>query len=211
MNEKLFIKKDELIMPKSKKQCQEIRDTMRATILHKSLLYFARNGFSGTKISDLARNIGIAQGTIYVYFESKEDLYKEIFAIANYEEELKKLEFLIKLPIPAKEKMKQLSKTIIRQLKEDETFSSKIVLNTQLILEQSNKASSIDTSYQTKLYELTKKIIKQGQKEKSVVNTSTMKLTDYYWSIVYTYALKRLFTSDFEFITAEDLNRSVLI
>lgn len=198
-------------MPKSKKQCQEIRDTMRATILQKSLLYFARNGFSGTKISDLARNIGIGQGTIYVYFESKEDLYKEIFAIANYEEELKKMEFLIKLPIPAKEKMKQLSKTIIRQLKEDETFASKIVLNTQLILEQSNKASSIDTSYQTKLYELTEKIIKQGQKEKVVVDTSTMKLTDYYWSIVYTYALKRLFTSDFEFITAEDLNRSVLI
>ena len=198
-------------MPKSKKQCQEIRDTMRATILQKSLLYFARNGFSGTKISDLARNIGIGQGTIYVYFESKEDLYKEIFAIANYEEELKKMEFLIKLPIPAKEKMKQLSKTIIRQLKEDETFASKIVLNTQLILEQSNKASSIDTSYQTKLYELTEKIIKQGQKEKVVVDTSSMKLTDYYWSIVYTYALKRLFTSDFEFITAEDLNRSVLI
>ena len=205
------LKKDALIMPKSKKQCQEIRDTMRATILQKSLLYFARNGFSGTKISDLARNIGIAQGTIYVYFESKEDLYKEIFAIANYEEELKKMEFLIKLPIPAKEKMKQLSKTIIRQLKEDETFASKIVLNTQLILEQSNKASSIDTSYQTKLYELTEKIIKQGQKEKVVVDTSSMKLTDYYWSIVYTYALKRLFTSDFEFITAEDLNRSVLI
>ena len=205
------LKKDALIMPKSKKQCQEIRDTMRATILQKSLLYFARNGFSGTKISDLARNIGIGQGTIYVYFESKEDLYKEIFAIANYEEELKKLELLTKIPIPAKEKMKQLSKIIIRKLKEDEIFSSKIVLNTQLILEQSNKASSIDTSYQTRLYELTEKIIKQGQKEKSVVNTSTMKLTDYYWSIVYTYALKRLFTSDFEFITAEDLNRSVLI
>lgn len=45
------LKKNALIMPKSKKQCQEIRDTMRATILQKSLIYFARNGFSGTKIS----------------------------------------------------------------------------------------------------------------------------------------------------------------
>ena len=121
------LKKNALIMPKSKKQCQEIRDTMRATILQKSLLYFARNGFSGTKISDLARNIGIGQGTIYVYFESKEDLYKEIFAIANYEEELKKLELLTKIPIPAKEKMKQLSKIIIRKLKEDEIFSSDVI------------------------------------------------------------------------------------
>ena len=39
-------------MPKSKERCQEIREEMRNTILQKSLLYFARNGFDGTKIID---------------------------------------------------------------------------------------------------------------------------------------------------------------
>lgn len=197
-------------MPKSKEQCLEIREKMRATILQKSLLYFARNGFAGTKISDLSRNIGIAQGTIYVYFESKEELYKEIFEITKYEKELKDMELLTKLPLPAREKIKQLSKKLLKQIEENEMFAAKIVLNSQLVFEQSDKASSIDTSYQTKLYELTEKIIKQGQKEKTVFNTSSMKLTDYYWSIVYVYALKRLFTSEFEFITAEDLCRCVL-
>jgi AcrR family transcriptional regulator len=48
-------------MPKSKERCREIREEMRNTILQKSLLYFARNGFAGTKISDLSKNIGIAQ------------------------------------------------------------------------------------------------------------------------------------------------------
>lgn len=83
---------------------------MRATILQKSLLYFARNGFAGTKIGDLSRNIGIAQGTIYVYFDSKEELYKEIFEITRYEKELRDMELLTKLPLPAREKIKQLSK-----------------------------------------------------------------------------------------------------
>ena len=41
-------------MPKSKERCQEIREQMRETILQKSLLYFARNGFAGTQISDLS-------------------------------------------------------------------------------------------------------------------------------------------------------------
>jgi len=62
-------------MPKSKERWQEIREEMRNTILQKSLLYFAKNGFAGTKISELSRNIGVAQGTIYIYFESKEELF----------------------------------------------------------------------------------------------------------------------------------------
>lgn len=211
-NEQKFIqKRREDILPKSKEQCQEIRDKMRENILKKSLLYFARNGFDGTKISDLSRHIGIGQGTIYVYFDSKEELYKEIFAIANYENDLKRMEIMVKLPIPAKAKINQLSKEIISRIKKDEMFAAKIVINTQLILEQSQDGSSVNTSYQTKLYKLTEMIIKQGQKEKTMVATSAMKLSDYYWSIVYVYALKSLFTSEFEFITADDLDRVVLI
>lgn len=41
---------------------------MRNKILHDSMLYFARNGFSGTKISDLAKHIGIGQGTMMKRF-----------------------------------------------------------------------------------------------------------------------------------------------
>ena len=62
-------------MPKSPERCAELRGEMRARILRESLRYFARNGFAGTRIADLARGIGIAQGTIYRYFDSKEDLF----------------------------------------------------------------------------------------------------------------------------------------
>ena len=65
-------------MPKSQERCQEIREETRNLIIRKSILYFARNGFAGTKISDLSKHIGIAQGTIYIYFKSKEELYDEI-------------------------------------------------------------------------------------------------------------------------------------
>ncbi|MEE5991445.1 MAG: helix-turn-helix domain-containing protein, partial [Lachnospiraceae bacterium] len=68
-------------MPKSQERCQEIREETRNLIIRKSVLYFAKNGFDGTKISDLSRHIGIAQGTIYIYFKSKEELYSEIFSI----------------------------------------------------------------------------------------------------------------------------------
>lgn len=197
-------------MPKSKERCREIREEMRSTILQKSLLYFAKNGFAGTKISDLSKNIGIGQGTIYLYFESKEELYQEILRIADYEQELKQMKLLLHLPISGKAKLRRLSETVMKKLQTDELFASKIALNTQLMLEQSMEFASGDTSYQSELYACTAKIIEQGQKEGTMVNGSTMKLADYYWGVVYLYALKHLFTTEYEMIGVEDLERTVL-
>ncbi len=197
-------------MPKSKERCQEIREEMRSTILQKSLLYFAKNGFAGTKISDLSRSIGIGQGTIYVYFESKEELYQEILRIADYEQELKQLKLLLHIPMSAKGKLRRLSEKVLHQLQADEMFAAKIALNTQMLLEQSREFASGDTSYQSELYTCTAKIVEQGQKEGTMVEGSTMKLADYYWGVVYLYALKRLFTTQYEMIGADDLERTVL-
>ena len=149
-------------MPKSKERCQEIREEMRNTILQKSLLYFARNGFAGTKISDLSRNIGIGQGTIYVYFESKEVLFQEILKIADSNKILKQMKLLANMPIPAKKKIRILSETVMKRLEEEENFAAMIALNTQMQLEKNKDYSSEDTTYQTKLYGYTAKIIEQG-------------------------------------------------
>lgn len=197
-------------MPKSKERCQEIREEMRSTILQKSMLYFARYGFAGTKMSDLSRSIGIGQGTIYVYFESKDELFQEILRIAQYDKELKQMERLICLPLPARAKLRRVSETMLSGLYEDEQFAARIALNTQMLLEQSGEHSSDKTSYQTELYACTAKIIAQGQNEGTMAAGSAMKLADYYWSVIYLYALKRLFTTQYEMITADDLERTVL-
>lgn len=196
-------------MPKSPERCQEIREQMRNKILHSSMLYFARNGFAGTKISDLSKHIGIGQGTIYAYFDSKEDLFQEIFTQINTSGEIKDLNLLARLPIPAKQKIRRLSENIIQKLAEDENYAAKVVLNTQMMFEQNNFISA-DTTYTSEIYQATEKIIRQGQKEKSVVEGTPVKLADYYWSVVYLYALKRLFTSEYETISAHDLARILL-
>lgn len=197
-------------MPKSKERCQEIREKMRNTILKKSLLYFAKNGFAGTKISDLSRNIGIGQGTIYVYFQSKEDLFQEILKIADSNKILKQMKVLVYTPIPAKKKIRLLSENVMKNLQEDENFAAMIALNTQMLLEKAKNYSSVDTTYQSKLYAYTAKIIEQGQKEGTMVEGSSMKLADYYWGVIYLYSLKRLFTTEYEMISIEDLERTIL-
>lgn len=197
-------------MPKSTERCKEIREQTREMILNKSMLYFARNGFAGTKINDLAKHIGIGQGTMYSYFESKEALFQEVYEMVNYEDDIKQLKLLSSLPIPAKQKIHELTKKVLRRLVEDNDYAGVIVLNTQLLFEQYPNYSSTDTTYQSELYKFTAKIISQGQTEGSVVTGTPLKLADYYWGVVYLYALRKLFTTKYEMITSEDLERTLL-
>lgn len=197
-------------MPKSKEQCKEMREEMRSRILHGSMLFFARNGFSGTKISDLAKHIGIGQGTIYVYFESKEELFSEIQKMVNYDADIRQMKFLSAMPISAEKKIHRLTNVVLRRLKEDESFAGMIALNTQMLLEQNADCAAGSTTYQTELYKYTARIIEQGQKEGRAVEGDSMMLADYYWGVVYLYSLKKLFTTQYEMIGAADLERTVL-
>ena len=197
-------------MPKSPELCEEIRTEMCNKILQKSVLYFARNGFSGTKISDLSKYIGIGQGTIYIYFESKEKLFQEIYKMINREKDIHQIKLLAKLPIPAKYKIHKLTKEILHQLEVEDSFAGMIVLNTEMLFEKDDNNSASGTTYQSELYKYMTKIIVQGQKEGSVVSGSPLKLTDYYWGVVYLYALKKLFTTQYEIINSEDLERTIL-
>ncbi len=188
-------------MPKSQERCQEIREETRNLIIRKSVLFFAKNGFDGTKISDLSRHIGIAQGTIYIYFKSKEELYSEIFSISDKIAKNDKLTTLVKLPLPAETKIRKMSDYLIKNLKEDEMFSAGIALYTQRLLE-----GEADQSF----YKTTEKIIKQGQKEGSVVSGNSRKLSELYWGVVYLYAVKNMYQTDFAMINSDDLSRVLL-
>lgn len=196
-------------MPKSPERCQEIREEMRARILHDAMLYFAKNGFAGTRISDLAKSIGIGQGTLYLYFKSKEDLFHEIYSMIDNRKETQKLKLLAGLPLSARQKIHKLSEFLMDRLESDESFAAMIALNTQAVLEKNDFACE-DFFDQSDWYQYTANIIKQGQKEKSVVTGSPMKLADYYWGVVYLYSLKKLFTAKYEIITAYDLERILL-
>src|SRR5260370_40637529 len=43
-----------------------------------ALEVFADRGFAATKLEDVARRAGVTKGTIYLYFENKEALFKAL-------------------------------------------------------------------------------------------------------------------------------------
>ena len=188
-------------MPKTEEQYKKMREDMRSKILEKSSLYFAKNGFGDTKIGDLAKYIGIGQGTMYMYFKSKEELFDEIRKSAENSEEIKGLMVLSKMPLPAKKKIEKISSEVVKRLAVDDRYAVKITILTQLMLEQEKVLYSND------LYNTMEKIIKQGQKEGTVVEGDPLYLADLYWGTVYLYALKKLFMADYKQVKEETLLR----
>jgi TetR/AcrR family transcriptional regulator, fatty acid metabolism regulator protein len=51
----------------------------RDAILRAAIRTFARSGFFGAQVADVARTAGVAAGTVYLYFRSKDDLLVSVF------------------------------------------------------------------------------------------------------------------------------------
>ncbi len=51
----------------------------REAILRAAITVFARNGYFNSKVSDIAGEAGIADGTVYLYFKSKEEVLHSVF------------------------------------------------------------------------------------------------------------------------------------
>lgn len=50
-----------------------------SAILRAAIKVFARKGFFNSKVSDIAGEAGVADGTVYLYFKNKDDILHSIF------------------------------------------------------------------------------------------------------------------------------------
>jgi TetR/AcrR family fatty acid metabolism transcriptional regulator len=51
----------------------------REAILRAAIRVFAHNGYFNSKVADIAREAGIADGTVYLYFKSKDEILHSVF------------------------------------------------------------------------------------------------------------------------------------
>lgn len=56
-----------------------MREDKRKRILDAAIDVFAENGFFSTKVSEIAKTAQVADGTIYLYFKSKDDILISLF------------------------------------------------------------------------------------------------------------------------------------
>ena len=69
-------------MPKAAAKRTNTRNSTadkRSSILRAATRVFARNGYFNSKVADIARAADVADGTVYLYFKSKEEILHSIF------------------------------------------------------------------------------------------------------------------------------------
>ena len=61
-----------------KKTRQERRDERRDAIKQAAIVVFSEKGYHGAKVSDIVQHVGVAQGTFYLYYKGKEQIFGEL-------------------------------------------------------------------------------------------------------------------------------------
>jgi len=62
----------------AKSTFKQIPEQKRQRVLREAAQLFAERGFSATDVAELASRAGVSKGSLYNYFESKEDLYLHV-------------------------------------------------------------------------------------------------------------------------------------
>lgn len=60
---------------------EEHKSSLKQRIVEAAINQFSRDGYDGTKVDEIADNLGISKGTIYFYFGDKSGLFR---AISNH-------------------------------------------------------------------------------------------------------------------------------
>ncbi|RTR27381.1 TetR/AcrR family transcriptional regulator [Robertmurraya yapensis] len=103
-------------------------------IIDAAVIVIAENGYHQAQVSKIAKQAGVADGTIYLYFKNKEDILISLFQekMGNFVE---KIEEKIAGKQVAAEKLLKMVETHFKILSED----PQLAIVTQLELRQSNK------------------------------------------------------------------------
>ena len=114
----------------------------RAVILDAALRTFVRRGYPETKVAEIASEAGVAEGTLYNYFASKEDLLLALFdekwgwiigeirrKISRLEDPNRKLKAIFSLVVRMFKKNRQLAELFMVDIKQSSIFLNNYTIN----------------------------------------------------------------------------------
>jgi TetR/AcrR family fatty acid metabolism transcriptional regulator len=135
--------------------------TKRERILRAAIDVFAKNGYFNAKVAEIAKAAGVADGTIYLYFDGKEDLLVTIFRehTRNYLQSLERELAHIRRP-------EERIRTAIRHHLEALGRDRNLAIVAQVELRHSLKFMSLLSQQEVADYlNMIRKIVEHGQAE----------------------------------------------
>jgi AcrR family transcriptional regulator len=99
----------------------------RRLILEAAVRVFAREGFNGARVSDVADEAGIAYGLVYHYFRSKDEILDTIF-LERWNVMLEAITSVREQPLTAREQLEAVAAFIVESYRRDPDVMKVIVV-----------------------------------------------------------------------------------
>jgi TetR/AcrR family transcriptional regulator, fatty acid metabolism regulator protein len=136
----------------------KVQEERRRQILQAAVRTFAERGYHAARVSDIAKEAGVAYGLVYHYYESKETLLEAIFK-ETWGAMLDTVRAVEQLDEPARERVRKVTEIILRTWKRDPDLVRVLVREVTRSAQVQEEAEEIDLAYQA-----LQRIVEQGQK-----------------------------------------------
>ena len=94
------------------------QEERRRQILEAAVRVFARTGYHGSRVGDIAEEAGVAHGLLYHYFSSKEEVLQTVFR-ENWGALIERFRAVEAADEPAPEKLEGIAKILLRTWRND--------------------------------------------------------------------------------------------
>ena len=141
----------------------------RRIILDAAVRVFARQGFNGCRVSDIADEAGVAYGLVYHYFRSKDEVLDTLF-LERWNVMLEAIRETDARDIPPREKLYAIASFIVDSYRHDPDLMKVI------IVEVTRAANTFGQTHLAKIreaYELIANIVAKAQEDGAFKDTIT--------------------------------------
>jgi AcrR family transcriptional regulator len=131
----------------------------RRVILDAAVRVFARRGYHGSRVGDIAEEAGVAHGLLYHYFSSKEQVLQTIFR-ENWGELLERFRSVEAADEPAGEKLGGIAKILLRTWRNDPDLVTVMVREVARSPQLQGQVEEVEEAFA-----IVQRVIEQGQAE----------------------------------------------
>jgi TetR/AcrR family fatty acid metabolism transcriptional regulator len=133
----------------------------RAAILDAALKTFVKRGYPETKVAEIAAGAGVAEGTLYNYFQSKEDLLLALFD-EKWGEIIDAIKGRISRLDDPNDKLKAIFSTVVRMFKKNRQLAELFMID---VKQSSIFLTNYTISRIVEFLDLIEKILEEGKRK----------------------------------------------
>ena len=131
----------------------------RTLILDAAVRVFARRGYHGARVGEIAEEAGVAHGLLYHYFSSKEQVLHTIFQ-ENWGELIERFRAVEQADEPAREKLEGIAKILLRTWRNDPNLVTVMVREVARSPQLQSQVEKVGEAFA-----IVQRVIEQGQAE----------------------------------------------